>query len=128
MKPAVTRTLLAACLAIATLATIATIGLQAAQRRNLDFTLVNKTGLIIMEVYLSPTTDAKWGEDVMGADILDDDEKVDITFSSAETECNWDLKIVDEDDDEVVWTKLNLCTASEITLKYENKKPTAIIK
>lgn len=128
MKSAFTRTILAACLAVATLATITTIGLQAAQRRNLDFTLVNKTGLIIMEVYLSPTTDAKWGEDVMGADILDDGDKVDITFSSAETECNWDLKIVDEDDDDVIWTKLNLCTASEITLIYENKKPTAIIK
>jgi hypothetical protein len=100
----------------------------AAQRKNLDFTLVNKTGVVVMEVYLSPTSDNEWGEDVMGDDILDDDEKVDIKFSSSETECNWDLKVIDEDDDEIVWTKLNLCTANEITLMWENKKPTAIIK
>lgn len=98
------------------------------QRKNLDFTLVNKTGVDIMEVYLSPTSDNEWGEDVMGKDILENGQKVDITFSSAETECNWDLKVVDEDDDEIVWTKLNLCTANEITLMWENKKPTAIIK
>ena len=102
--------------------------LGAAQRKNLDFTLVNKTGVDIMEVYLSPTSDDQWGEDVMGRDILEDGEKVDIKFSSEETECNWDMKVIDEDDDEIVWTKLNLCTANEITVMWENKKPTAIIK
>ena len=110
------------------LVAVASVTVTAAQRRNLDFTLVNKTGVDILEVYLSPTSDNEWGEDVMGKDILADREKVDITFSSAETECNWDLKVVDEDKDDIVWTKLNLCTASEITLMYEGKKPTAIIK
>ena len=117
--------LIAAALAVFA---VATVTVTAAQRRNLDFTLVNKTGVDIMEVYLSPTSDNEWGEDVMGKDILESGQKVDITFSSAETECNWDLKVVDEDDDDIVWTKLNLCTANEITLMYEGKKPTAIIK
>ena len=117
--------LIAAALA---LVAVASVTVTAAQRRNLDFMLVNKTGLDINEVYLSPTSDSEWGEDVMGKDILANGEKVDITFSSAETECNWDLKIVDEDDDDIIWTKLNLCTANEITLLYEGKKPTAIIK
>lgn len=117
--------LVAAALA---LVAVASVTVTAAQRRNLDFTLVNKTGLDINEVCLSPTSDSEWGEDVMGKDILKSGEKVDITFSSAETDCNWDLKIVDEDDDDIIWTKLNLCTANEITLMYEGKKPTAIIK
>ena len=117
--------LIAAALA---LVAVAAVSATAAQRRNLDFTLVNKTGVDIIEVYLSPTSDNEWGEDVMGKDILESGQKVDITFSSAETECNWDLKVVDEDDDDIIWTKLNLCTANEITLMYEGKKPTAIIK
>lgn len=125
MKQFIKPALVAACLAVVA---VASISLQAAQRRNLDFTLVNKTGIDISEVYLSPTSEKEWGEDVMGKDILKNGEKVDIVFSSAETECNWDLKIVDEDDDEVEWAKLNLCTASEITLMYEGKRPTAIIK
>lgn len=94
----------------------------------LDFTLVNKTGLMIREVYVSPTSNDQWGEDVMGRDVLDDDESVKIRFSRRETECIWDLKVVDEDDDAVVWKKLNLCEASQITLKYEGKRPTAIVK
>jgi hypothetical protein len=98
------------------------------QRRNLDFTLVNKTGLTIDEVYLSPTSDDDWGKDVMGRDVLKNGGKVDITFSSEEAECNWDLKIVDEEEDAVEWDKLNLCTANEITLMYEGKRPTAVIK
>lgn len=126
MKHYLRSAIVAPCLAVIALASMT---LQATpQRRNLDFTLVNKTGLTIMEVYLSPTSEDEWGEDVMGKDVLKNGEKVDITFSSGETECNWDLKIVDEDDDDVEWTKLNLCTASEITLMYEGKKPTAVIK
>ncbi len=122
LKPAI----VASCLAVVALASITLQATQ--QRRNLDFTLVNKTGLTINEVYLSPSDDDEWGEDVMGKDVLANGEKVEITFSSGETSCNWDLKIVDEDKDDVEWTKLNLCTANEITLMYEGKKPTAIIK
>lgn len=94
----------------------------------LDFTLVNRTGLTIQEVYVSPTSDDEWGEDVMGRDVLRNAEAVDISFSRRETECHWDLKVVDDDEDTVVWEKLNLCEASEITLMYEGKRPTAIIK
>jgi hypothetical protein len=98
------------------------------QRRVLDFTLVNSTKYTILELYVSPTNDDKWGEDVLGEDILKPGEELEISFSRGETTCMWDLKIVDEDKDEVEWEKFNLCEASEITLKYENGKATAIVK
>ena len=99
------------------------------QNPALDFTLINQTGLTIVELYLSPTTEDTWGDDVLGLDVLEDEKKVDIAFSPKARTCNWDLKIVDEDDDEVVWEKLNLCEAVEITLLYEKGgKPTAVIK
>lgn len=100
----------------------------APQNRRLDFKLVNKSTYVIVELYVSPSDDDEWGEDVLGADVLPNNESVDIEFSRSETTCNWDLKIVDEDEDEVTWTKLNLCTANEITLRYENGKPVATIK
>lgn len=99
-----------------------------AQNRQLDFELLNRTGLIIAELYVSPTSDDEWGEDVLGRDILRHGETVEIQFSRKERECFWDMRIVDEDDDEVVWEKLNLCEASHITLRYENGQPTATIK
>jgi hypothetical protein len=93
-----------------------------------DFTLINKTGLVIDQVYVSPSNTKDWEEDILGQDTLADGAKVHITFSRDTSECMWDLKIVDEDDDEVVWTKLDLCKAEEITLKYEKGQATAIIR
>jgi hypothetical protein len=93
-----------------------------------DFTLINKTGLTIDELYVSPTSVNDWEEDVLGVDTLANGAKIDIKFSRKESVCSWDMKIVDEDGDEVVWTKLDLCKAEEITLNYANGKPTAIIK
>ncbi len=119
-----------AALAAAGLAVVvfATVTLHAAQNRKLDFSLVNKTGLTIDEVYVSPSDDDEWGEDVMGKDVLKNGESVDIEFSRKETTCLWDLKVVDSEEDSIEWTKLDLCKANEITLKYEGKHPTAIIK
>jgi hypothetical protein len=94
----------------------------------LDFTLMNDTGLTIAEVYVSPSDADEWQEDVMGKDVLKHRESVDIQFSRKEKTCNWDMKIVDEDDNEVEWTELDLCKASHITLQYKGKKATAIIK
>jgi hypothetical protein len=95
---------------------------------DLDFTLVNQTGLTINEFYVSPSNHDEWGEDVLGRDVLAHGQRVDITFSRKETECMWDLKIVDADDDDVIWQDINLCKASEITLQYKGKTPTALIK
>jgi hypothetical protein len=93
-----------------------------------DFELVNRTGLTIAELYVSPAKDSEWGEDVLGRDVLKQGETVEIKFSRSEDTCNWDIKIVDEDDDEVVWENFNLCRISKITLQYEGKKPTAIFE
>jgi len=100
----------------------------APQNRKLDFTLYNKSGYVIVELYVSPSNDEEWGEDILGQDVIGDDESADITFTRGEASCNWDLKIVDDEEDEVTWTSLNLCQANEVTLRYQNGKPVAFIK
>ena len=94
----------------------------------LDFTLKNDTGVVIANIYVGPNHSDDWGDDIMGKDVLPNGDSVDITFSRTEKTCNWDLKIVDEHDDEIEWTELDLCKASHITLQYKGKKATAIIK
>ena len=94
----------------------------------LDFTLLNRTGLTVNELYVAPTNVDDWQEDVLGRDVLKHGESVDISFSRTEKSCMWDLKIVDEDEDEVEWSNLDLCKAEHITLMYENGRPTAIVK
>jgi hypothetical protein len=113
-------------LAVALVAVAAASPLSAQSK--LDFTLLNKTGLTIDYVYVSPTNNDEWGEDVMGRDVLAHGESVDIVFSRSEKSCMWDLKVKDEDGDEVSWGNLDLCQASHITLNYEGGRPTATIK
>ncbi|HPG84316.1 MAG TPA: hypothetical protein PKY55_13620 [bacterium] len=93
-----------------------------------DFVLHNQTGLTIDQFYCSPTTTQNWEEDVLGVDVLEDEASAEIRFSRNENSCNWDLMIVDEEGDRIVWSNVNLCEAVRITLYYANGQPTAQIE
>ena len=93
-----------------------------------DFTLVNDTGLTIRRLYCSPTTTKDWEEDILGVDVLKDGEKVEVKFSRDEKAAEWDLMIVDEEGDKIVWTEINLLEAETITLYYKDGQPTAEIQ
>lgn len=109
------------------LAIVATVVL-GAMPADREFQLVNRTGLTIDEVYLSPANANAWGDDVLGVDVVPHNGRVAITWSRSESTCSWDLKTVDDDDAEVVWTGLDLCRASEVTLHFRNGTPTAEIR
>lgn len=90
-----------------------------AHANGLDFTLNNATGYDIKAVYVDPTSSDTWTDDVMGADILPDGGGVNIHFTGEADSCKWDLKVEwTEDYKPTVWSGLNLCNISEVTLKY----------
>ena len=93
-----------------------------------DFILINKTGLVIDELYVSPTKVNEWEEDVLGVDRLDNDDHVTIHFPHSGDECLWDFKVVDEEGHATIWTKIDLCKANEVTLQVLGGKPVARIK
>ena len=93
-----------------------------------DFTLVNKTGVIIDQLYVSPTGDNEWGEDVLGVDTLPNGKSVDIAFAPEEAAEYWDIKIVDTKEAEVVWKKIKLTQIAKITLTIEKGQPTATME
>lgn len=93
-----------------------------------DFTLVNQTGLSIVELYVSPSDTDNWEEDVLGVDILEDEQRCRVTFHRDEDSCMWDLMIVDEDEDEVVWNGVNLCEVSSVTLFWEDGRAWAEVR
>ncbi len=86
-----------------------------------DFTLKNKTGYEISEVYVSPSKSAEWEEDVLGQDVLGDGESVEITFSRKTKSCYWDMKVVYTDKTEAIWDGFNLCEVSKIKIYYNAK-------
>jgi hypothetical protein len=93
----------------------------AAWAGNQDFTLVNRTGLTISELYVSSADVDEWEEDILGVDVLPDGESVDIHFAPKERAKVWDLMIVDEDGDQVVWQGLRLDKIRKVTLRYDKK-------
>lgn len=85
-----------------------------------DFTLVNRTGVDIYELYVAPSDQTDWEEDVLGADILADGDSVHVTFSSAEDSELWDIKVVDGHGNDVHWLQVDLTSVSRVTL-YQRK-------
>jgi hypothetical protein len=93
-----------------------------------DFTLVNRTGVEIYALYVSPHSSNEWGEDVLGADTLLSGEELDVFFSPRERAKYWDIRIEDEDGNYIEWDRLNLLEISKVTLYYRNKRPTAVVE
>ena len=104
-------------MALAAMASITASSAQAAQQ---DFELVNQTGYTISEVYVSPSGEKSWGEDILGKTTLGNRQAMDLTFDRAADACKWDLKVVYELDDETAeWDGFNLCKTSKISIFYD---------
>ena len=93
-----------------------------------DFTLFNKTGYDIAEVYVSPAKSKAWGDDVMEEDVLENAHSIPITFRAKNAICNYDLKVIFTDGDEAYWTNFDLCTISKIQIFWNNNTGKATAK
>jgi hypothetical protein len=90
-----------------------------------DFTLVNKTGVVINKLFISPHDKDDWEEDILGQDTLASGQTLEITFNREEKADNWDLRIEDTQGNAIEWENLKLSEINKITLHYENGKATA---
>lgn len=87
-----------------------------AQQGKQDFTLYNKTGLAISELYVSPASKDDWEEDILGVDVLPSGENTTIHFSPKERAAKWDIKLIDENGKDHIRYNFNLLEVSEITV------------
>jgi len=86
-----------------------------------DFTLVNRTGYDLREIYVSASHKEEWGKDRMGDQVLDNGKARLFKFSD-KASCKQDLKVVfDDDGSSVVWHDFDLCEVNKITLRYNRK-------
>jgi len=111
---------MAALTAVATLSLMATsvIADGAAQ----DFTLHNATDVTFHELYIGPTTDDAWGENLLKEEAFKPGEETKIVFDPAEKAEDWDLKVVDAAGDSLEWKGLKLTEITDITLHYDRDK------
>ena len=93
-----------------------------------DFTVVNKTGIEIHELYVTPHDSDDWEDDILGEDTLANGAEVDIKFSRKEKAKSWDLKVVDADGNSIEWESLDLLEISKVTLHYKKGKSWADVE
>jgi hypothetical protein len=93
-----------------------------------DFTLINKTGVEIHALHVSPHSSDDWADDILGADTLENGKSLEIKFSRKARAHHWDLRIEDEKGNSVTWENLDLTTISELTLHLKDGKAWADIK
>lgn len=92
-------------------ATLASPALAAQQ----DFTVTNRTGHVIMTLNVSPSNSSHWGPDILGRDVLGNDESTDITFDRNEDQCEWDIRVTYDDGTQNDERGINLCEITEFT-------------
>ena len=93
-----------------------------------DFTLHNETGRRIKEVYLSPTGEKDWADDMLGTAAEDEmatGTSREMKFVPSEKASRWDLKVVWMNGKSTVWTDLKITKTTDITLWYKDDMPTA---
>lgn len=74
----------------------------------LEFLFENNSSYSIIELYASPSNVKQWEEDILGQDILEAGESARVTIRDGRRTCEYDLKIVFEDGDEITDTT-DLC-------------------
>jgi hypothetical protein len=94
---------------------------QATRADERNFTLINASpSVVITHVYVSAATTNDWEEDILGRDVLDPGDSVDILFSRYDGEggqCLYDIKVVGDGGQEGVLYNVNLCTTETVTFR-----------
>lgn len=81
---------------------------------NQNFTLNNRSQAVISHVYVSAADDSNWGEDIMGQDVLNAGQSVEIEFPREASQCNWDVRVTIDGDQNEEIRNVNLCETTEV--------------
>ena len=77
--------------------------------------VINATGMTMVEFYASVTTTNSWEEDILGDDVLEDGESIDVNIDDGSGKCIYDFRAVFENGQEAVKQSVNVCRISTFT-------------
>ena len=89
---------------------------QAALAEAISFELINNSSQDVWYLYVSPSTDDNWGEDILGEDIIYAGESAEVVIDDGLATCEYDLLAVSDTDVELQDYGLDLCEMSSYTI------------
>ncbi|KTF69836.1 hypothetical protein ACNFJ7_09955 [Sphingomonas sp. HT-1] len=94
-----------------------------------DFMLINSTGKAIDKIEVAPTGSTAWVENKFDAELNKNGKvkaggKTTVHFDKAASACKFDVRGTFEDKTSAVWSNINLCDNSYVTLAFTGDKPT----
>ncbi|MEM1183081.1 MAG: hypothetical protein AAGM22_32360 [Acidobacteriota bacterium] len=90
---------------------------QAFASEAVTFVLENGTGETIVEFYASPPSASDWEEDILGLDVLNSGETVEITIDDSREDCLYDFLAVFDDGSELVHEEIAICDGEHYTYR-----------
>ena len=106
----------------AVLATLA-LNVPAHARQAQDFSVLNRTGMTIVALYVSEIDENSWEEDILGRDVLENGQEVAIRFKGYDDDnCDFDIRIDDDDDNEWIVEDIDLCRIHKVTFTKKGSK------
>lgn len=87
--------------------------------RNFNVKIANGSDYIFNEIYVTSTANSSWGSDVLGGtNILKSNGSYDVSVEKYDFE-NYDILVVDEDDDEYIFKYVTLRQGTEVTVYFD---------
>jgi hypothetical protein len=85
-----------------------------------DFELHNLTGMNIKALYVEPSANTdNWGDELLKGETLAGDGDTKINFSPGGTECEYDIKIMDDADNSYEVKGIDLCKINHFSISKE---------
>jgi hypothetical protein len=82
---------------------------------DLEFTLINKSSLKLVEMYVSPHEQDSWGDNILADPSVDPGTEATVSITDGETVCDYDMRFVMDNGNDVSGTQ-NLCELKTFTL------------
>jgi hypothetical protein len=81
-----------------------------------NFSILNSTGHTVMTVNVSPTSETQWGPDILGSQVMQNGQTLEVSFDRSTTECNYDIRATYDDGDTTDMRNVNLCQVGTVNL------------
>ncbi|CUH63803.1 hypothetical protein TG4357_00900 [Thalassovita gelatinovora] len=95
---------------------VAQMGATSSQAANRKVTIVNNSGYTIVEFQGSNVGANSWEEDILGNDVLEHGQKVDINFDDGTGYCKFDFLVTFDDGDQLTEKNFDVCSIGTFTI------------